>query len=82
MIPLLFQVASHVAHHQMHTANSHVLSLGPSHLTEGCHMQDQLKDTARITSQVNWRYNQRKRKGLVERLQLLNCCNSEICTRT
>lgn len=60
----------------------HVLSLGLSHLTGGCHMQDQLKDPARITSQVNWRYNQHKRKGLVERLQLSNCCKSEICTRT
>lgn len=40
-----------------------------SHSTR--YTQDQLKDTARITSQVNWRYNQHKRKGLVTTLKLL-----------
>lgn len=39
-------------------------------------------DIARIISRVNWRYNQHKIKWLVERLQLSNCCNSKICTRT
>lgn len=33
-------------------------------------------------SWFNWRNNQHKRKWLVERLQLSNCCNSRIRTRT
>lgn len=67
--PLLFQTDFHIAHYWMHTAAPYVLSSGLSHSTE-CYIQDQLKDTARITSWVNWRYNH-KGKGLVTTFKLL-----------
>lgn len=66
---LLFQTDFHIAHYWMHTAASHVLSLGLSNLTVLYTGSAQRYCQNYIW--VNWTYNQHKEKRLATTFKLL-----------